>query len=421
MKINANLLIDAIGKIDDSDIVLAEKQVEYVTPVIVRTKRRGFFSQQAMLIAAATLVFVIGTVLMLHFFAPVDPIDLTPAASDTSAATSQATEATSGIDTTLPDSAFSGLHVDNTRIGNSEITEGRFYYTQFRDFFTVGPIDAFLLVKVTETNRRVHEDGDYQDEMWDSDVQVLLEVYSNGMAVPETLTITQNYFAHDYGEALRKGGIYLLPISHFIWEDFESIQIAGDRDVLFEVDEKGKVWSRSHREAFNKFDGMGVTEVVNVISDMTSHPDFRLAVSEFGKAAGAGYTLAEITVTGIRKVERDDWAGNYNYFADITIDEIYIHGDFQPQFSLGEYETLPWNPSLFEAGERYLLYLADTGTVGFVLYGHLGARLEADGTVSQIIDPDNEEFSSCFDGHYGKTVPELIELIKRAALWYDLY
>jgi hypothetical protein len=71
-KINEEVLLDAIGDISDKRIAAAES---YRPPQVMPGRFRRFLTVQRAGLAAATLALVLGTVLMLHFLAPVAPVE----------------------------------------------------------------------------------------------------------------------------------------------------------------------------------------------------------------------------------------------------------------------------------------------------------------------------------------------------------
>ncbi|MDR2615212.1 MAG: hypothetical protein LBC28_01395 [Oscillospiraceae bacterium] len=69
---------------------------------------------------------------------------------------------------------------------------------------------------------------------------------------------------------LRAGGVYLLPISfHSYWGAFE---IVGDLDVLFELDDEGKIVSHSRWPEYSGYDGKPFSELLNDVRALYPAP-----------------------------------------------------------------------------------------------------------------------------------------------------
>lgn len=60
---------------------------------------------------------------------------------------------------------------------------------------------------------------------------------------------------------LRKGGVYLLPVKFN--PGWRAYTVAGDLDVLFELNDEGKIVSHSQWEGFNKYDGKPLSELID--------------------------------------------------------------------------------------------------------------------------------------------------------------
>ena len=70
---------------------------------------------------------------------------------------------------------------------------------------------------------------------------------------------------------LRVGGIYLLPVRfNTSWGAYE---IVGDMDVLFELNDEGKIVSHSRFADLNQYDGKPITELLNAVRALYPAPD----------------------------------------------------------------------------------------------------------------------------------------------------
>lgn len=63
---------------------------------------------------------------------------------------------------------------------------------------------------------------------------------------------------------LREGGVYLLPIK--LNPDWGAYEVVGDLDVLFELNDEGKIVSHSQWEGFNKYDGKSFSGLLDDVS-----------------------------------------------------------------------------------------------------------------------------------------------------------
>jgi len=193
------------------------------------------------------------------------------------------------------DLSMSGLPVENFNLADLEIppTLSRIAYTNFGKFFEFNEVNAFVVVKITDTKileaeyetERINKFGkdiDIQREILPkrqiSEVKILQNIYGNSEF--DKLQITQWVFDNNpviggVTNLLRKGGVYLLPLS----QNENGWVVMGDMDVLFEIDDMGEVWSHSEFEDFNRHDGKNIEFLINELQDMLSNDDFMLARS----------------------------------------------------------------------------------------------------------------------------------------------
>ena len=110
-----------------------------------------------------------------------------------------------------------------------------------------------------------------------TEVIVLYQIL--GDTVHGKIKLNQYRFGGCIGETnpnfLRKGGIYVLPISVYDRGDLvDYFEVIGDMDVLFELDEQGLIRSHSMFEDFNRFDAKPINEliieIINCASELNS-------------------------------------------------------------------------------------------------------------------------------------------------------
>lgn len=163
-----------------------------------------------------------------------------------------------------------GLPVNNYSLsdsmGDASLSMDRIVFSQLSDFTGYSGIDAFVYVKVLDTRLWKEEGIGLQKK--NATVEVLSTLNGQKMDIPNRLTITQSLYGGCVGNEktnlVRKGGVYVLPIlnTEYGWE------VVGDLDVLFEIDNNGKVWSHSSSKEFAKFDGLDHSIVAKEINEL---------------------------------------------------------------------------------------------------------------------------------------------------------
>ena len=302
---------------------------------------------------------------------------------------------------------------------------------QLSEFFTYpinyscARVNLFAFVKILETEpltiRTVsdREDGP-QLIRQDSTAQVLSAVWSSDVEVPETFTLTQETFSRrgivEDPSFVRKGGVYLLPLINVrFWGDYLWV-VRAPYNVLFEVDDKGRIWSHSPHQSFNRFDGENYSVIVDAILDITSDENFDAAtITPFGTWAGWGWTsLVEFTVLSAARVERawSGWSGNHHYQLMVYINEILTLGS-EARVSKGS-EVIMRDPraGTFEEGQRYLMFI---DSYSFNVNGRTLAKINEDNTITALPGAYH------LDGFYGFTVEQMRETAERARAWYDAH
>lgn len=219
---------------------------------------------------------------------------------------------------------------------------------------------------------------------------------------------------------LREGGVYLLPLEQFNAEWY----VTGDMDVLFEVDDKGNVWSHSAFEAFNQYDGQAAGHLISELRTLSSNDDFLLSNSLFGNML-VGRVLADINVTAKSNLFPHEYGAYFNYA--FTVNELLSVPDTcnykQPgpsgNIMIYDYQDAEMN---LEPGKRYLIYL-DYSDEDRVVYADAGmiAEIQAGETISAISAPDSSSIpgDSVFTPYDGYAVAEIKGLISRINLWEE--
>jgi len=185
-----------------------------------------------------------------------------------------------------PEPFYVGLPVENFSLAELHNPNGAeadsILFFRVSDFFSYNTSHiAFVRVIGTE-QATVQNRPRRTDEIQTSTLQILSTVWSKNAELPETISVMQYKYggccADEPTNLLRKGGVYLLPLAY--WENDGTWYINGTHAVLFEVDDTGRVWSHSPFEDFSSFDGKDASELVKVITKMTSDKNFPAAAAK---------------------------------------------------------------------------------------------------------------------------------------------
>ena len=317
------------------------------------------------------------------------------------------------------------------------------------EYWTNNPVQAVAFVRVIEAVQ--------EEDTLTSTVEVLRTVWSRGRELPETMILVQDSGAimccTPYGEMMREGGVFLLPL----WYNDGSMQGWREgwfnwtyRDVLFEIDDKGLVWSRSNYSAFNRFDGRHTSVLTGAILGIANGDENLgrdVAHTSFGFASDES-VLAVVTAVSSESTllweDIDMWTNRYT----VRVDEILSTptpfglqrgGWFEQQQRWRDnWQTSEewWNKweqdniitavnytrDLVENGERYLVFITPSygdWSSQFNFFWESAARINSDGTITPVQDVvDN---FNVFDDYDGYTVEELTELAHLANTWHERY
>lgn len=280
------------------------------------------------------------------------------------------------------------------------------------DFFSRSlPPDAFAFIRVIETNQYVDKTNHYRPYYQESDVEVILTIWSTPSSLPKELEIVQSlnsgFSLDDKTILLRKNGVYLLPLIKD--EKEEKWHICFDLDVLFEVDNEGKIWSHSQSEKLCYYDGKEAGELADEISSMTSNENFLSAITDFGQTIRDTYdtgVLASVKVSNVAKTGSKDDTEQYQY----------TFSEFDPVLETDKQNIGACSYAgldvVMKTGLKYLalLHYSD-GDPSVVRYQT--ARIQDNGTIS----PANDEEYNIFIPYYGYTVEQIKQEAEKAILW----
>jgi hypothetical protein len=425
---NSNKLLHAIGLINTDTVTEVERYLEnkgHSSEISVpatstldpQIGRRRFMSMQFAGLAAAMLILVVGTVVMLRVFAPESPSTLE---YDT-----EVDDTRDSPDIPAPDlGTIRGLPTRNFRLSENADLPARSFVEWFHD--------SRVVIARVESVEMLPFDSDSQR----STLRILQNVRGDA---PETLTITQLSGTPHHPETehfLREGGVYVLPwvglleclvcpcscgcdcpCESFVY--FSAAQpcaavmppqIVGDHFAVFEIDDSGLIFSHSRLANFNAFDGKPYTYLISEIERLNANSEFNKARStHFERALNWWWSsaLIEFTVTGDGEYVWDTHIYNATVHRIISnIGEFEIPDTFRFFVNSGD--------RLTENGGRYLAFFDTWEPCGsplppWQLFIHSAAIDE-----NRRIRESAEEWY-VFARYEGYTVEEIAQLIERLA------
>ena len=323
----------------------------------------------------------------------------------------------------LTDTSIVGLPVDNFSLADINIgmEMDRPLYSRLCDFFDNNAPNMFAFVRVLGTEQWEVKNSDqsawYQWKQTSS-LRVLSVVWSQGSSTPETLSVTQYLYGGCFGEKtnlLREGGVYLLPLDY--WQDMDTWYVIGDLDVLFEVDDRGRVWTHSQYGDFKRFDGEDTGTLANTIEALTSDKDFSAATTSFGSIARHWGILVETTVIS-ETLNTDQWGyKQYGYVlsSNSILSTATATGSDHEWLDDDEIHAVSYTPDLLEPGMQYLIFLDSSEDGPFVVETCV-AKINDDGTITAIHSPYGY---NTFDEFNGFTPRQMADLAERSKAWHE--
>jgi hypothetical protein len=324
-----------------------------------------------------------------------------------------------------------GMPVENFNLAElhdqSGVAASRLLIARTAHLFSNGAPDLVVFVRVIGTEQWTYKDSHtiYTSERQTSTAHILSTIWS-GVDVPETISVMQ----HKYGgccegeetNLLRNGGVYMLPLHY--WEGDDVWIINGDLDVLFEVDDEGRVWSHSEQKGFNCFDGKYAQELTDDIISITSDENFSAGITLFGRIAHGWGRLTEVTILSATHTvsEYGDDQIEYRMRADniisVASNPAYT---WQPEMG-GEFTAISHGAvEYLEQGKRYLIHL-DPSDGGPYIEEARTAVINADDTITAIpLSEQNNWQKNIFLEFNGYTVAQMQAEAERAKAWHSRY
>ena len=327
------------------------------------------------------------------------------------------------------DLSLTGLPVDNFNLAglhnNTGVLMDRILLAKLSDFFSLRGPDMFAFVRVTgttvwrDTNFPVFSKGQ------SSALQVLEVLWHREGETPVALNARQSLFggccAGENTNLLREGGVYLLPLAY--WAEEDSWHVYGDWDVLFELDDRGRVWSHSSFEGFSRFDGQDASVLAEAVTLLTADENFPAAATLFGLIVRNWGVLAEVTVLSVTP-GADEWGYPQFHYA-LSADVVHsISAEWRPwQPEAGdEFRAVSYASSYddfhLEPGGRYLALL-DPSEDGPYIERQRIAAINADGTITAF--PGDASSPNAFEPFDGLTPEQIGAEAERAQTWHETH
>ena len=331
------------------------------------------------------------------------------------------------------DKSIKGLPVENYSLADVHVNEliSFVHHYTLSDFFSSTALDMFAFVRVAGVKQWVYDDSEnwiFNQQVQTSTMKVLSVLWSRDGRTPKTISTLQFRFGRADGRTnlLRKGGVYLLPLSYS--EYFKMWQVMGNLDVLFEVDDKGQVWSHSPRSGFNRFDGEDARVLADAVTTFMSDENLSAAITSFGNIARSWGVLAETTVLYFSP-KTDQW-DNECYLYTLRVDNIlsipsnvkysWLPKDGDERITRAIYTTVYFTDFLDEGGRYLILLESRNDEPSFQM--RMIAAINEDGTITGISFEDEPMYyESVFEEYNGYTLAQMKDEAERAKAWHEVH
>lgn len=318
------------------------------------------------------------------------------------------------------DTSLIGLPCENFSLADTQEGGAMFDRVVYYDFDTMLQFgtEYFAVVRIIDTRT---EDSRYKSgfDCQISEAYVIENIYNDcGVdRIQITQSIIENHFCLGTTNLLREGGLYLLPLKH----EYNRWFVVGDMDVLFEVDDKGIVWSHSGFETFNRYDGMSVESLISELKELFADEDFMLANSSFGRTI-RNITLADVTITDRSNKIKDEYGFEcyeYSYIVNEALSFPEYGVSSVKEKGTGKFKIYAnmIDEYGFVLGERYLLFLSEYEGE-FSVNNFMSAKITDDKIVTPKPEGNEEVFTkNIFEPYDGYKLSELRDIIARIKAW----
>ncbi|MCL2107540.1 MAG: hypothetical protein FWH26_10855 [Oscillospiraceae bacterium] len=269
-----------------------------------------------------------------------------------------------------------------------QIAADRLAFFSLEDFFYQADVRAFALAQVTET-QLLPPQYDHQSGRLQSTLEVIEWVY--GQETRNSFTLTQPLYGENIllscvGEPilLREGGVYLLPLTEYEGQYYP----IGDEDVLFELDERGNIFSHSSFEEFAAFDGQPYEELVEAMRKIVRGNPLLVQYQRFARILRDEVPLAVITILDDG---RPGSAGGSPYLSQRARTELILRQGSGQKWQVvlpeGEFtiNTMQGFEAQAEKGGRYLVFVYGN-EYEFSFEANRAARINDDGTITPLTE-----------------------------------
>jgi hypothetical protein len=327
---------------------------------------------------------------------------------------------------------YIGLPVDDFILtGDSGGLDTRIIYKNLYDFFRLynSVPDMFAVVRVVETEQKTDKNPRFRSEWQVSSAEVLSVLWNRYGNIPETISVI-SWKRYICGESasknlIREGGVYLLPLCYSppVGVREEEWHITGDVGVLFEIDDKGRVWSHSPFDGFNKFDGGDARILADALNVYVSDENFSAAVSRFGMIIREPWWDVLIEATHLSVTENTNEYDNIYYEHFFRVENILTSENLYCPAAGGEIKTISHDSLTkihLEEGGKYLMFFTFDETGPYMASTGGIAKINVDGTISEIFTPRGYGHRA-FDEYNGYTVGQMQEEARKAITWHEKY
>jgi len=286
------------------------------------------------------------------------------------------------------------------------------FYT-LESFFIYGDLKSFVLARVTDT-QLLPPEHDFESGRQQSTLEVIEWAYDQplGLQGPFTVTVTQPLYHGDVhtciGEPilLRRGGVYLLPLGCFDWEGSDYWYAMGDVDVLFEIDDRGLIFSHSSFPEFIAYDGRPWQKLMEDIQAIVRDNPMLVQYPRFARTLHNEVPLAVIAILD------GGTKGSAHLTQRARAEQVLQQGtgrSWQVQLSEGEFALNTYgHEAKALPGERYLVFIYGN-EIEYSFQSENAARINADGTIAPLTEDWN-----VFSELAGMTVEQVRVLMEKS-------
>jgi len=315
------------------------------------------------------------------------------------------------------DGKITGLPISDTTPGDAPLsTADRSPFHSLESFFYQDELYGFALVRVTQIENTPPDASDRNGRQL-SKLEVI--EWASGAAEPAIVIVSQSragsgndgyVISENYhSKLLRQGGVYLLPIGRFDWEGSDFWHVIGDMDALFEVDERGNIFSHSAIAAFAAYNGQSWQALMEDVRTIARDNPLLVQYPRFARMLRDEVPLAVIAILD------GGTKGSSHLTQRVRAEQVLIQGTgrkWQVQLNEGEFSLNTYgHEAKALPGERYLAFIYGS-EIEYSFQAENAARINADGTITPLQSEMSDR--NVFDELVGMTVEQIQMLIEKA-------